>query len=822
MSDIELPVDESPEIEEEFSPPSLDELTGDPEEAKPEIPSVINLLPLEAVVYPMLIAPLSVARPSSIQLVDDSVGESARIIGTITQRQPQADDPDFTDVFEVGCAVIIRTLMKTPDATRMIVQGVARFRILERLQSAPYMKARVEVLEDVAIPEGDSDEVEALRRTVAALFEQAVRLSPTLPDELASLTSAVPEPSVFADLVAAHIPFPVPEKQAVLEILDVKERLRRLTEMLSREVRVLELTTKVHSEVNAELSKNQREYYLREQLKAIQRELGQDEDPSDVEEFREKIDASGMSAEALKEANREYDRLRRINPGSPEYTVARNYLETLLALPWQKFTEDNLDLTHAREVLDADHHGLEKIKRRIVEFLAVRKVKGGGPIRQPILCFAGPPGVGKTSLGRSIARAMGREFVRISLGGVRDESEIRGHRRTYIGSMPGQIVQNLRRVGTMNPVFVLDEIDKLGNDFRGDPASALLEVLDPQQNNAFRDHYLDVPLDLSNIFFVTTANRLDTIPAPLRDRMEIVELAGYTEDEKREIARKHLIPRQIEEHGLKPSRLKWRDEAITEVIRHYTREAGVRNLEREIAAVIRRATVAFAEGRTSPITISRNFVHDALGAPRYLNDEVAERERVAGLAIGLAWTPVGGDVLFIESALMPGGKGLTVTGQLGEVMKESVQAALTYIRVNAKQLKISEETIREGDIHVHVPEGAVPKDGPSAGITMLTALVSLMTGRLVKSRLAMTGEITLTGQVLPVGGIKEKVLAAHRAGVTTILLPEQNSKDYFEDVPDTIRQGLTVHFVERADQVIKLALEKAPRATNEAKSDRLP
>ncbi len=809
-SEIEVPVDNIEEIEDLLEALPVEEESGDSESRRPDVPEILNLLPLrESVIYPMLIAPLSVSRSSAMQLIDDSVAESTRVIGAISQRQPQTDEPTFDDIFEYGCAVIIRTLMKTGEGTRMIVQGVSRFRIVERLQDAPYLKARVEVIEEPEVPADQAEEIEALRRTVASLFDQAVALHPNLPDELQSLTSAVQEPGVFADLVAAHIPMATAEKQEILEILPIRERLRKLVEFLGREVRVLELTNRVQSEVSAELSKSQRDYYLREQLKAIQRELGMGDDTDeDLAEFRIKIDESGMSAHALREANREYDRLRRINPGSPEYTVARTYLETMLALPWRAETPDNLDLVHARGVLDDEHYGLDKIKRRIVEFLAVRKVKTDGPVRQPILCFAGPPGVGKTSLGRSIAHALGREFVRISLGGMRDEAEIRGHRRTYIGSMPGQIIQGLRRAGTRNPVFVLDEIDKLGTDFRGDPASALLEVLDPQQNDTFRDHYVDAPFDLSNVFFVTTANRLDTIPAALRDRMEIIELGGYTEEEKVEIAKRHLVPRQISEHGLTTAKLKFDDAALVELVRHYTREAGVRNLEREVASVIRKATVLFAEGRTAPVKVTRKFVREALGAPRYLEDAINERSLKPGMAIGLAWTPVGGDVLFIETARMPGQKGLTVTGQLGDVMKESVQLALTYLRAHHQALKISPTFFDESDLHVHVPEGAVPKDGPSAGITMLTALASLLSGRVVRPRLAMTGEVTLTGQVLAVGGIKEKVLAAHRAGVQTLILPKENRKDYDEEVPEAIRQQLTAHFVSSAEEVLRLALSK--------------
>jgi ATP-dependent Lon protease len=779
------------------------------EEKKPEIPQELNLLPLrDSVVYPMLIAPLSVSRPSSIELIDESVSASNRVIGTIAQRQPQTDEPDFADIYEYGCAVIIRTLMKAPDAVRMIVQGIVRFRIVETISSKPYLRAKVELVEDPPIDPEDQEEVEALRRSIAALFDQAVRLSPQLPDELRSLTTAVQEPNVMADLVAAHMPMAVTDKQRILETLDLKARLKALLEILGKEVRVLELSSKVQHEVSAELSKSQRDYYLREQIKAIQRELGESDDPlEDLIEIREQIDRAGMTAEALKEVNREYERLRRINPGSPEYTVARTYIETMVSLPWSTSTVDNLDLAHATEILDEDHFGLEKIKKRIVEFLAVRKVKKDGAVRQPILCFYGPPGVGKTSLGKSIARAMDRKFIRISLGGMRDEAEIRGHRRTYIGALPGQVIQGLRRAESKNPVFVLDEIDKLGQDFRGDPASALLEVLDPEQNATFRDHYLDTPFDLSHVMFVTTANRMDTIPPPLRDRMEVIELGGYTEEEKLEIAKRHLVPKQIFEHGLSQERLVFKDDALGFLIRHYTREAGVRNLEREIASVIRRATLLFAEGRKAKFQVTKRFVQTALGSPRYLHDPVTERKLVPGMAIGLAWTPVGGDVLFIEAVKYPG-KGLTVTGQLGDVMKESVSAAMSYLRANAKDLKISDEEFDKHEVHVHVPEGSTPKDGPSAGITMLTALASLFTGVRIKPRLAMTGEVTLTGQVLPIGGVKEKVLAAHRAGVIELILPEENKKDYFEEVPEGIRGQLTAHFVSRASQVLRISLDR--------------
>jgi ATP-dependent Lon protease len=761
----------------------------------------------------MLIAPLSVARESSVQLLDESIVGNNRVIGVVAQRRPQDETPGFDDVHEYGCAVIIRTLVKMPDAVRLIVQGVSRFRIVERLQEQPYLRARIEVLDEPEPTDERAEEIEALRRSVASLFEQAIRLSPQLPDELRTLTQAVQETNVMADLVAAHMTLSVEDKQRVLETLPLEERLRILLEMLSKEVRVLELTSKVQSEVNTELSKTQREYYLREQLKAIQRELGEADDRTEeLEELRKRIDETKLTAEALREVNREYDRLRRMNPGSPEYTVARTYIDWMIALPWDVSTQDDLDLTHVKEVLDADHYGLEKIKDRIIEFLAVRKVKTEGTVRQPILCFSGPPGVGKTSLGRSIAHAMGRKYGRMSLGGMRDEAEIRGHRRTYVGALPGQIVQTLRRVESNNPVLILDEIDKLGSDFRGDPSSALLEVLDPEQNSTFRDHYLDVPFDLSRVFFITTANRLDTIPAPLRDRMEVIELGGYTEEEKVEIAERHLIPKQVEEHGLKPTQIVFRREAVQRLIRHYTREAGVRNLEREIGSVVRKATRMFAEGHKAKVTVNQKFIETALGAPRFLSDEVAERDLSAGTAIGLAWTPVGGEVLFIETTKMPGHKGLIVTGQLGDVMRESVTAALSYVRSHADELKIATDFYDKTEIHVHVPAGAVPKDGPSAGVTMLTALTSLLTNRKVKPRLAMTGEITLSGQVLPVGGIKEKVLAANRAGVDTVILPHQNEKDYLEDVPKEIRDKLKAHFVKNADQVLRLALERPARA----------
>lgn len=812
MSDVDLKVKET------------EQEKGELEQDFPEIPSELNLLPLrDSVVYPMLIAPLSVGRPQSVQLIDESVAVNNRIIGVVAQRDPTVEVPSPEDIYSFGCAVIIRTLVKMPDGIRLIVQGVSRFRIVEMLQTEPYLRAKVEVIEEQPVRPEQSDEVEALRRTIASLFDRSISLSPQLPDELRSLTQAVQEPNVMADLIAAHMTFAVEDKQRILEAVDVRERLRLLVQLLNREVRVLELTSKVQSEVNVELTKTQRDYYLREQLKAIQRELGEEDDQArEIDELKQQIEAAGMPEEALKEANRELQRLARMSPAFPEYNVVRTYLDYMISMPWQKATEDRLDLDRVRQVLDHDHYGLDKIKERIIEFLAVRKFKKEGVVRQPILCFLGPPGVGKTSLGRSIAHALGREFVRVSLGGMRDEAEIKGHRRTYIGAMPGQIIQNIRRCGSNNPVFILDEIDKLGTDFRGDPSSALLEVLDPEQNHAFRDHYLDAPFDLSRVFFITTANLLETIPPPLRDRMEVIELGGYTEAEKVEIARRHLIPKQLEEHGLTSTRLRWTVAAIRTVVSSYTREAGVRNLEREIAAITRKAVKAFAEGRRAPIKVTPEYVETCLGAPRYLHDEVTERTLRPGLAVGMVWTPVGGDIVFVEAALLPGKGGLILTGHLGEVMKESARIALSYLQTRAGNMGIEPSRFQDCDVHIHVPAGAIPKDGPSAGVTILTALTSLFVGRVIRKRLAMTGELTLTGEVLPVGGIKEKVIAAHRAGVRDILLPVENRKDYLEEIPEDVRKTLQVHFVEDAETLLEIAFSSATRKSkrNSARSKR--
>ncbi|MEO0248999.1 MAG: endopeptidase La, partial [candidate division WOR-3 bacterium] len=753
-------------------------LIPDPESLKelPEVPQELPILPLrDSVVFPVMITPLMVGREASKAAVEEALAKEDRLLGTIAQKDPAVDNPTFDDLYEYGTAIVIRMLGRVSEGIRMVVQGIARFRVVERLQETPFLKARIKVIPDRLEEEADPVELEAFRRNLVNLFERVIALSPNMPDELRLIAQQIEEPHVLTDLIAAQLNFKVADKQDLLETLSLKERMRKLMQLLVQEVQVLEVGRQLQSEVTEEMSKAQREYYLREQLKAIQRELGElDERTREIEELQQRIAEARMPPEAEKEALRELDRLAKMSPGSPEYTVARTYIDWLVSLPWTVATEDNLELAHVHQVLDEDHYGLEKVKERILEYLAVRRFKQEGSVRQPILCFVGPPGVGKTSLGRSIARAMGRKFVRISLGGMRDEAEIRGHRRTYIGALPGQIIQGIRRAGTNNPVFMLDEIDKVGVDWRGDPSSALLEVLDPEQNFSFRDHYLDVPFDLSKVFFITTANVLDTILPPLRDRMEVIEIGGYTEEEKTAIAQRHLIPKQMEEHGLTGNHFQVEEEAVRYLIRHYTREAGVRNLERQIAALCRKAVRTLLEGAQPPIRVTRDWVEEALGAPRYLQEEVLERLPQPGVAIGVAWTPTGGDVLFVEAVKMPGKGQLILTGSLGEVMKESAQAALSYLRASASIYDISLETFEKFDLHVHVPSGAIPKDGPSAGVTIAAALLSLLTRRLVKPRLAMTGEITLTGRVLKVGGIREKLLAAHRSGIKRVIIPSDN------------------------------------------------
>jgi len=789
---------------------ALDPMGGAPaRESATGLPDTLPLLPLrETVLFPQSILPLAAGRPASLRLIEDAARVD-RVIGVVTQRDATAEEPQESDLYRIGTLATIHKIVKQPDGTlRLVVQGLRRFRIAELTATKPYLKARVEDPAEIDAPAGDL-ETEALMRRATTLFRQIVELSPLLPDELAGAVENVGEPGRLADVIAASLPTLGPSvKQEILETTDVKARLGRLVAILTKEAEVLELGSKIQSQVESEMGKSQREYYLREQLKAIQKELGQTDDRArELDELSEKIEAAGMTEEAKKEALRELDRLSKMPPAAAEYTVARTYLDWLIALPWNKETADSLDIEAARTILDDDHWGLEKIKDRILEYLAVKSVRPTG--RDPILCFVGPPGVGKTSLGRSIARALGRKFHRISLGGMRDEAEIRGHRRTYIGALPGQIVQGLRRAESKNAVFMLDEIDKLGMDFRGDPASALLEVLDPEQNVAFRDHYIDVAFDLSKILFITTANILDTVPPALRDRMEIIELPGYTEEEKVRIATKHLVPKQAKDHGLvEGEQIRWTDGALFLLVRHYTREAGLRNLEREIAAITRKVAKRRVEGRTEAVEVTAALVGELLGAPKYLLEELEERTRVPGVAVGLAWTPVGGDILFIEATRMKGSKTLTLTGQLGDVMKESAQAALSWARSHANDLGIRSDYWETSDIHVHIPAGAIPKDGPSAGVTMVTSLVSLMTQRPVRPNLAMTGEITLSGRVLPVGGIKEKVLAAKRAGVVTVILPQRNEKNLLEDVPQQAREGMTFHLVDSVDQVLDLALEE--------------
>ena len=777
-------------------------------DGKADVPSELSILPLrDTVVFPVLVAPISVARDASVQLVDEAVAAGNRIIGVAAMRDPNVEQPSGEDLYPIGVAVVVRMMAKGSDGIRMIIQGIVRIRIDEIIEAEPYLKAKVTVVESVFPTEPEQLlEVEALKRGIGELFRKVVQLSPIMPDELAALSTTIDDASVMTDLIAAHLPIGTAEKQEILEKIDLIERMTALLALMTKELQVLELGSKLQSQVSSEMSKTQRDYYLREQIKAIQKELGDGEERGEeIEDLKVKVAEANMPEEALKEANRELDRLQRMSPGAPEYTVARSYVDWLIALPWTKSTVDNLDIPDVKRILDEDHYGLEKVKDRILEYLSVRKFKTEGELRQPILCLVGPPGVGKTSLGRSIARAMGKKFYRMSLGGVHDESEIRGHRRTYIGALPGQILQGLKRAETNNPLFMLDEIDKINSDFRGDPSSALLEVLDPEQNSTFRDNYLDVNFDLSRVLFVTTANMLDTIQPALRDRMEIIEIAGYTEEEKTQIARRHLVPKQLEEHGLTEENLSFCDDAIQAVIRGYTREAGVRNLERELASICRKATRAFAEGREEPVIVNPAQVEKFLGAPRFEYEEIAERTKLAGVVTGLVWTPVGGDVVFIEASKMNGGKTLQLTGQLGDVMKESAQTALSYIRAHAEAMGISQDFYEKSDLHIHVPAGGIPKDGPSAGVTMTTAIASLLTGRPVRPALAMTGEVTLSGKVLPVGGIKEKILAARRAGIKIVILPERNRKDLMEDIPEELRKDMQFVFAKDVTDVLRAA-----------------
>ncbi len=792
---------------------------------EPVIPETLAILPLRGVVvYPLTAIPLAVGQPRSVKLVDDAVG-SQRVIGLITSTNPELESPGPDEIHRLGTAAAVHRLFRAPDGTiRLLVQGLARIRVVEYTETEPYLKARVELAPETTEA---GLEVEALTRSVRDLFQRIAELVPSIPGELVAAVLNVEDPKALVYTIATHQRMDLDEAQRLLELDSVTAKLKVLVALLTKELEVLELGKKIQTEAQSEMEKVQRDYYLREQMKAIQRELGEkDEHAVEVEEFRQKIEAAGMPEEPRKEAERELDRLSKLPTAAAEYGVIRTYLDWLTTLPWSKETEDNLDVKHARVVLDEDHYGLADVKERILEFLAVRKLRAERKDHAPaepsapsvdyirreregvILCFVGPPGVGKTSLGQSIARALGRKFIRLSLGGVRDEAEIRGFRRTYIGALPGRVVQALRRVETRNPVFMLDEVDKLGMDFRGDPASALLEVLDPEQNREFRDHYLDVPFDLSHVMFITTANQLEPVPGPLRDRMEILQLSSYTEHEKVKIAVGYLIPRQIKENGLRPDELSFAEEAIQAIIRSYTREAGVRELERQIGAVCRKVVTRIAEGKLTTARVERANIPDYLGKPEYFyTEEVAERTSLPGVATALAYTPVGGDIMFVEATQMPGGKGFQLTGQLGEVMQESARAALSYVRANAKALGLREDFFARHDIHLHVPAGATPKDGPSAGVTMATALASLISGRPVRPNVGMTGEITLRGQVLPIGGVKEKVLAAHRAGLKTVIIPRRNEKD-LTDVPDEVQKDIKFVFADRIEDVLDAALER--------------
>jgi ATP-dependent Lon protease len=791
-----------------------------------QIPPELPILPLRGVVvYPQTAVPLTIGQPRSIRLVDDVMAGEDRLIGLVASKDPDLDTPGPDDLYSVGTVSIVHRLFRAPDGTiRLLVQGLARFHLREFVDLDPYLKAKIELFTEVM---GDDLELEALARNARDQFQHIAEMIPSVPRELVASVVGLEDPLQTTYTIANFQRMDLNDAQDLLELDPVVEKLKKLVTILTHEVEMLEIGQRIQNEARSEIDKVQREYFLREQLKAIQRELGEaDEQIVEVEEFRQKIEKAEMPEEPEKMARRELDRLSRLPTAAAEYGVIRTYLDWLVSLPWSVATKDDLDISRARKVLDQDHYGLEDVKERILEYLAVRKLKlerrdefeedvtidAIRRIREGvILCFVGPPGVGKTSLGQSIARALGRKFIRISLGGVRDEAEIRGHRRTYIGAMPGRILQAIRRIETRNPVFMLDEVDKLTFDFHGDPASALLEVLDPEQNVEFRDHYLEVGFDLSQVMFITTANLLEPIPAPLRDRMEIIMLSGYTENEKIEIAKGYLIPRQLRENALRPDEVIFTRPALQTIIRSYTREAGVRNLEREIGAVNRKVVTRIAEGKKKSIKITPELVREFLGRPHFFgNEEIAERTSLPGVATGLAYTPTGGDVLFIEATGMPGNKGFQLTGSLGEVMQESARAALSYVRSRAEDYSLKPTFFDETDIHLHVPSGAQPKDGPSAGVTMATALVSLISKRPVNSNVGMTGEITLRGQVLPVGGIKEKVLAAHRSGLKTVILPKRNEAD-LEDLPQEVRDELNFVFVDTVDQVINAALEPASK-----------
>ncbi|MGA2905448.1 MAG: endopeptidase La [Candidatus Korobacteraceae bacterium] len=788
------------------------ELRDDSEAAR-----TLPVLPVrDTVLFPHAVLPLTVGRESSVQLIN-SLGDDKTIV-VIAQREARVDTPQPTDLFAVGSLAVVHKVVRMPNQSLFVfAEGLERVKVTEYTQLTPFLHATVESIPEIPVPK--NSEIEALQRNVLTLFQQIVAGSPTLSDELSTVAGNIEDPGRMVDFIASSLPsLSTRDKQDVLETPDVRARLEKINQHLAKELEVQQLRNKIQSEVQDRVQQTQREYYLREQMKAIQKELGeQDETTRDAEELRQKIEAAGMPDEVKKEALKELGRLARMSPMAADYGLTRNYIEWLAILPWQKSSGVEVDILKAKEILDTDHYDLEKVKNRILDYLSVRRLKPS--MKGPILCFVGPPGVGKTSLGKSIARALGRKFVRLSLGGVHDEAEIRGHRRTYIGALPGQIMQGIRRAETNDPVFMLDEIDKVGRDFRGDPGSALLEALDPEQNFSFRDNYLDVPFDLSKVLFITTANQLDPVADPLRDRMEIIELQGYTEEEKVHIAFQYLVPRQIEENGINGDQIEFPEESIRFLIRHYTREAGVRSLERTIGTICRKQARRIAEGKTDKLRVTPELVqqHDMLGGIKIRTEgEIAERTKRAGVAVGLAWTPTGGDVLFVEANKMKGKGGFTMTGQLGQVMQESMQAALTWVRSNGKQLGIDEAFFADHDIHIHVPAGAIPKDGPSAGVTMVTALVSLLTDRPVRPLTAMTGEITLSGNVLPIGGIKEKALAAKRAGVTDIILPAENQQNVQEDLTPEQLQGLSLHYVKTIEELLDIAL---PSNRDEVKQD---
>jgi ATP-dependent Lon protease len=772
----------------------------------PDIPSELPILPMtNMLVFPYVVAPLVISDERRIAVINDALSDRKMVgLFAIQTKNGDATPTNPLRLYDVGTVVFILKMFRYPDGSMgLMVQGLSRIRMEQITKADPVLKAKVRIIPEASV---DSIKVKALMREVTEIFQQIVSLSSFLPDELGQAISNVDNPGRLADLIVSNLKLDIAERQSILDALAVEDRLIRLLTYLNRELELLKLGNKIQSEVKNKIEENQKEYFLREQMKAIQKELGEkDERTAEIEELKGRIEKAAMPKEAKEAAEKELDRLSKMPPQAAEYTVSRTYLDWLVNLPWSSGTEDTLDIVKAKEILDNDHYDLVDVKDRILEYLSVRKLKSTS--KGPILCFVGPPGVGKTSLGRSIASSMGRKFVRYSLGGMRDEAEIRGHRRTYIGSLPGRIIQGIKRAGSINPVFMLDEIDKVGMDFRGDPASALLEVLDPEQNNAFSDHYLEVPFDLSKVMFITTANVLDTIPRPLLDRMEVLRLPGYILEEKLEIARKYLIPRQIDENGLKRGQIRFTNAAMRKIVDQYTREAGLRNLEREIGTCCRKVARAVAERREKKVTITPDKVTEFLGQRKFFSD-VAQRKDEVGVATGLAWTPVGGEILFVEATAMPGGKGLVLTGQLGDVMKESAQAALSFIRSHTKKFKIPDDFFAKQDIHIHIPEGATPKDGPSAGVTLATALVSLLVNRPVKHDIAMTGEITLRGKVLPVGGIKEKVLAAQRSGIHRVILPKLNEKDLAE-IPEHIRKKMKYFFAEWLDDVLDLTLVKS-------------